>query len=528
VVVAVSLSGKERNRAFEELRKNGIYKTNQEAVKSGNTTSIMRERKILDSQAAAKTKMCGSCKGFYSKTSIWKHMKTCKGSGSGPNIAAIPVTLLSSIDDETDATFSINILPAFQEGPVGDLCRTDWMIQMFGSHQWAKNVKEDKKGPMTDMRRLAHLILHCREVLQDKGRTTEEFHGVDLFNRRKFDIINQALVNYTTEGEKSKASLKIGTSYLLKSAGDTLRAVYLIREEDDKAEEVRKFLDILANKWKSMTNKAVHQVQMRSQELSRRPVQLPLDEDIKCLKDYTLLAMDHLLSDIDKIWSTGDFNQLRTLLVCRLTMFNARRGGEAARLLLKDWFDAESDAWIDPKAAKNLSPADQLLLGDYKLTYMPGKGRKLVPVLIPEDLVPGIQKLVGLRKDISINPKNKYLFAATRGSTMHVYGNQCIAAVCAAAGVMNAERMTGAQEESRVTATKIRHRASTLYVALDVPEKDRQAFYKHMGHSAEINADVYTCPEAIREILVVGKHLGNMDNIECEGEPKQRDYKIYV
>jgi hypothetical protein len=121
---------------------------------------------------------------------------------------------------------------------------------------------------------------------------------------------------------------------------------------------------------------------------------------------------------------------------------------------------------------------------------------------------------VSLRSTVAINPVNIYLFPATRNSTWPVMGNQCIAAICVAAGIQAPDRVTAAKEGNKVTATKMRHRASTIYAGLDVPEKDRKAFYVHMGHSAEINANVYQMPSSIQEMVVVGKHLQSMDNFE--------------
>ena len=425
---------------------------------------------------------------------------------------SIPVELLSRTDNLVDDTFASYILAAFHAGPVGELCRSDWAIQTVGQHQWAKTIKDDKTGTMTAMRRLPHMVLECRKLIlcSSDTNTSEDFDCEDMFRRKNFDIVTKALHNYSKGETKCKASLQVGVSYLLRSSAETLRAVYLIREQDDRADELGKFLIILTNQWKNITNKANGEILMRSQEILRRPAQLPLEEDIMSLKEYSMTCCNKLLEN--ETWTTFDFNQLRTLLVCRLTLFNARRSGEPAKLLLKDWSDAENGAWIDPRFQRNLSPADQLLMGQYKLTYIPGKGKSLVPLLFPEDLVPGMQKLVSLRKHVGINPNNRFVFAATRGSTRPVMGNQCIAAVCLAAGVTESGRVTGANETSRVTATKVRHRASTMYAGLDVPEKDRATFYRHMGHSAQINADNYQCPQAIQEVLIVGKHLANMDN----------------
>jgi hypothetical protein len=513
VAAALKLSGKERRAAFENLRKRGIYESNQKSVRSGNVTTIMRERD--SSKPTIDAKICPSCKGFYSKGYMWRHRKTCKGTEVETSTPAIPVQLLSLTDIPVDSTFATALLAAFHQSPVGDLCRTDWVIQAIGQHQWAKNTKDDKTSSMTAMRRLAHLVLTCREVIKEGGTTNSEpFTGEDLFKRKKFPIVTKALKICTQGEHKIKASLTVGLSYLMRSSAETLRAVYLIREEDDKADEMTKYLDILKHEWAPLTNKAVADIKIRGEELLRRPIQLPLDEDIKSIKVYTFSTINALLEDPDKLWTTHDFNQLRTLLVCRLTLFNARRGGEPARLRLTSWFDAEKGSWVDPKAVERLSEGDRLLTGAYLITWIVGKGKQLVPILFPKDIVKGIRKLVSLRATVAINPINRYLFPATRNSTRPVMGNQCIAAICLAAGIQAPERVTAAKEGNKITATKMRHRASTVYAGLDVPEKDRKAFYVHMGHSAAINADIYQMPSSIQEMVIVGKHLSNMDDFD--------------
>lgn len=45
--------------------------------------------------------------------------------------------------------------------------------------------------------------------------------------------------------------------------------------------------------------------------------------------------------------------KLRNLIVCRLVLFNARRGGEPTRLFIKDWEDADSNACFLSKDAES-------------------------------------------------------------------------------------------------------------------------------------------------------------------------------
>ena len=60
-------------------------------------------------------------------------------------------------------------------------------------------------------------------------------------------------------------------------------------------------------------------------------------------------------------------------------------------------------------------------------------------------------------------------------------------------------------------STANRHRISTMFMALDVPQSERDLFYKHMGHSERMNMDTYQIPPAIQEVTIVGKTLMNFD-----------------
>ena len=64
---------------------------------------------------------------------------------------------------------------------------------------------------------------------------------------------------------------------------------------------------------------------------------------------------------------------------------------------------------------------------------------------------------------------------------------------------------------AKFTATKNCHCVSTLYAYMDLPESEIDLFYKHMGHSKEINETVYQAPPALMQVVKVGKNLAKID-----------------
>lgn len=95
--------------------------------------------------------------------------------------------------------------------------------------------------------------------------------------------------------------------------------------------------------------------------------------------------MRKLSEDEFKKWDHHDFVKMRNLIVSRLTMFNARRGGEPARITMKEWEEAANDSWVDPQLVETVKdPLEKALFKQFKLAYhQAGKSsKKLVPILI--------------------------------------------------------------------------------------------------------------------------------------------------
>jgi integrase len=504
----LALPKKEQRTAFGALRKKGIYKQNSELLKTNAPDSALISQYNRPSSSTSQTtkgkKMCGNCMSLYSSKTIWKHKQNCKQPLSSTStqlshIPSIPISVLRNCPGD-DPAFKVEVLRRFLEDEVGELCRTDFAIKTFGYHQWEKNAKGDRKPCMNEMRNLAKLVLECRLINKEK-KIVMPFTGEDLLDKKHYELITAAMKRITVhDNNEEKNSLKMKLAYELRAAATTMQAVYLMEDKKELAENCSVFMTILKVNWGGIVNKAVYRVKKRRQELLRLPQQLPDEEEIRMIKDH-ITAELCCVHDNDRTWNTYLFNRLRAQLVCRLTLFNARRGGECARMTLKDWQYAKEDKWIDKKRTEKLYEHEKVLIHKYKLTYMEGKGQVLVPVLIPNDCMRAIQKLVDMRPLMGINPDNPHLFPAGRGSIECMQGSQAVNEVCQATG-------------TKLTATTVRHRTATLYALMDLPDVEMRAFYKHMGHSQEINETVYQTPLGIMEITRVGCHLDKMDNIQ--------------
>ena len=107
---------------------------------------------------------------------MWHHKQSCNNAASSVSSSqSLPVSVLKTFPEDKVDSFTSEILAKFRGNDIGNLCREDKLINLYGHKQWAKNIKEDKKPVMSDMRRLASLILKCRCLTRNAN-----FSGEDL------------------------------------------------------------------------------------------------------------------------------------------------------------------------------------------------------------------------------------------------------------------------------------------------------------------------------------------------------------
>ena len=505
VQAAMLLPMCEQAKAFENLRKEGIFQTNVRIQAGGGTNeSLLRERK----QGASKRVLCSGCKGFYSKKQIHRHKKHCSHTSS---MTSNSVDFSGSRPTGVSKQFQEQVLDKFRDDDCGKICRKDKLVILLGQRLWMKSRKKERKVIMSDMRILGNLILAVNRL------SDSNLSGEDLLHREHYDHLVKAIEDLTvkehTMGQKSGLKLSIG--YVLKKAIKIMKGHYIQFNMLEEAEEVVRFSDRLNFDWTFLFSSAQLECEERRGVL-RKPESLPLEEDVQKLKEYAVTEMHDLIKDEYKIWDLHDFVALRNLIVCRLTMFNARRGGEPARMTVNEWREAEENQWVDPNRVQQISdPMEKALLSSTRLAYMSGKGgKRLVPVLIPHDTVEPLRKLQMERENANIHKDNPFLFPNTGGSLDHAIGWNSLKSVTLAMG-------NQLKRPNLLIADKFRHRASTLYALLDVAEHEREPFFRHMGHSAEINRNVYQCPLAVTEITKVGGFLASIDGVRSLTQSKR-------
>ena len=508
VKAAMRLPQQDRDRAFAALRKKGILKANMKLLKTEKQSSpvkLIRERR----RGSDNVLYCSKCYTFVSKQYFHRHRRLCysnETSVTAPEGIPSVFCCVTEISEE----FKKEILISLYQDEVGKICTSDKLILGFGCREFnnmqqKKDKKDEKKASLrTDMRILGRLYKRFEEICTEKKIECDS--SADMFERKNFKSLEATIIDLCARGDGgSKAGLKLSIGYLLKKVSKYIHGECLITGKEDEALQIERFLAVLNFHWKLLFGDAEYSITMRRQTQLRKPNNLPDKDEICKLREFTVSKVRELSDDAFVFMTQNEFSLLRDLVVCRLTLFNARRGGEPSRLVLSEWKDADNNEWIgDVQSVKD--PLEKHLLGRYKLAYQPGKRDKLVPLLIIDDCWKALNLLCDpdIRKQASVDENNKYVFPNTQLSPLHVTGWHAVKKCCELAGLDN-----------HVTATSVRHYVATIYASFEVPEADRKIFFNHLGHSESINLNVYQSPPAVKEVTKVGKFLDLLDKGKC-------------
>lgn len=168
-------------------------------------------------------------------------------------------------------------------------------------------------------------------------------------------------------------------------------------------------------------------------------------------------------------------------------------------MLLNQWDDAVRGVWLPEDQVENIQDkAEKYLIGQFKLAYLTGKGRKFVPVLISVDMMDAISLLVRKRQSCGISSANRFLFP-TKPAGNHCSGWHAVREVC-----------QQAQLTTKINATRNRHFVSTIYASLHMKEQDKKVYLAHMGLEAAISTNDYQT-FGFNEVKVMAPFLTRID-----------------
>ena len=446
-----------RNKLFTIIRNNGMAKTNKVECQKHSPTF---ERKRKSKAKKGKVVMCSVCKTVLLSKNMARHKRTCSDT---TKIRSIEVTTLSMDSHFTDQ-FKTNVLGTLRNDEISSLIRKDNGILLVGIFRYNKvKQRQDKsmeirRSVRNDMRRLAHLykVFKCF-----KPPCERYLNSVDMFNKENFLSLKKAIDSYVSNGDDIKAGLSHGINFLLTAAAKILEGHFLSTKKENEAFIITNFLSVYKLWSEDIFGDAYYKLNKNRLRKNRKPQALPLQADLMKIKDYCIEFIHEVYSKPFDLILTPVYVKLRNIICARLTLFNARRGGEAARMLLAEFNEANRNEWINDEDARSIDDLTKEIVNNSKIAYLMGKGSKsLVPLIIQKDLWKGMEILTNtdIRRLCGISDANPFVFAPTNSSQKsvqnHLSGWHAIDTICS-----NLELT----ERSRISATKNRHYVSSHF-----------------------------------------------------------------
>ena len=177
----------------------------------------------------------------------------------------------------------------------------------------------------------------------------------DMFMRPLLPVLRERLdvvTNNDTVSGDDRPSKKVNLHNTIKRAARILKGMYAEAMEDDKVKEMDNFMEAYNFRVPEILAEAQYKVIKKSMDKTRRPAALPDEADVTKLKDFVTCRLKKLTAET--CLSSQNYILLRSLVVSRLTLFNGRRGEEAARLLLTEWQDAKDGTWLFQHKVSNI------------------------------------------------------------------------------------------------------------------------------------------------------------------------------
>lgn len=493
VIKAKSLQKREKISAFDDLRKQGILKHNQNELKKPNPVYI-RERHN-ESNSNDQLVICSKCKGWYSKTYKARHQVHCGRNTGQVMMPVIPVKSLSLVEFGDDFKCLLNDMIIDR---VSTVAKTDRLILVIGSRTF--NSHKCKKEKISGVKRRVRALMRLLSRMYIKFQESIDISHVssDMFKVENMKHLRSAIDELTQEnGDEEKSGLKVQIQNAIKDSIKILHAHYIVEGDKSEAAALDDFCKVFTIVQHELFNSALYNIRQKRNKATRKPGNLPEENVIEELNSYLkgVTATDYI---VYKLPSTI-FIEVRDAACARLTIYNGRRGGEPARLYIYQWKEAVDGIWIRP-AARDLYK-EELESGN-RITFQEGKGNKLVPIFIPPDLVAAISFLCSdeARNALDVPDSNKYVFPSIKGSENHISGWHSLMNCCKRANL-----------EGKVNGTMNRHRVSTIIGSFGLPETEQQLVFDHFGHSGDVNKNIYQIPQAERQLATTGKYLIKID-----------------
>ncbi|KAL3854696.1 hypothetical protein ACJMK2_013954, partial [Sinanodonta woodiana] len=470
VAKALAKSGKLRAHAIEKIKHKSNYKHN---IKVINGNLIVAKRSATD-QNYDQYLPCIYSLGFFKKGDLWKHGRSRKfkcpnATGNESSMQAHSKLLLSSTVESPRCKNLSPILDSMHNDEVYGFLKNDNLILSFGKILFEKLGIRRKHNISQRMRQLARIKISLEPKCDQLS---------DIICGKLIDNVVNAtntLCNKTQNNEKvfvfEKPGLALRLGHNLIKCAQIKRGNALRNDDESGYKEASRFLELMDAEWADKIS-SIALTTLKTNKFNKNDL-LPLTSDLVKLK---------------AIFETT---------LAKVVIFNKRRGGEAAQLLLETY--AKQGFWkskANVEILNSLSSVEKKLFSRLDIVQTQGKQNKVVPTLLTQEMIEALDLLVKFRGKCGVNQRNPYIFA-TQGegyiSTWQV--------------MQIVSKASGCQQPELITSSRLRKYIATVAQVIDLSDHELQWLSSHLEHDLKTYKKYYRQQDSTLELTKVSKLL---------------------
>lgn len=513
-------NGRERNLGFLRLRNMGNFKHNIAVLESGCGALHVSKRSPTKAAIAEDYLPCMHCLAFYGRDQLWRHVMKCPFNAIGEKTgvdassngrvsccAASQLLLDGSLlqnSPHLEPEFKAAVVDKMHRDRIRTIAAGDRLIVNFGTVLLKRLGPQRAPDIQQRMRQLGRLL----HVVNSTEGLAEMLTMEKLLSGKQFDTVIEAVhrlseisVDSTGRRVYRKPSLASKLGHSLKKCAQ-LKLGLAIRQCDHVMEqEANAYLYLHNADWQDNVS-AISNVSAKLSKMNK-VLELPDRVDLDKLKQYQLSRIQQLTRDVAHVPQYSAWRELSELALSRLTLFNKRRGGEAALLLVSQYLERPNwESTCNPEIASSLKPVERELLKRMDMIQIPGKRLNAVPILLTPDVKSAMDVLLKTRTDVDIPTTNPYFFPSY---SKHGHLDPCQV-------IQKVVKLAGVQYPERITTTKLRKYVATMMQLLDLTHTELDWLSRHLGHTLNIHKSFYRQHTSAIEMGKVTRLLMQVEN----------------
>lgn len=452
---------------------------------------------------------CPNCLGWFVIEDLWKHKNSCpSGKYAVANIRkqSVAIMMVNEVDSEVGTFFE-----SFTKKDIfGLLASNDNLIRQLAKFLIQKDGLKHASNLSQKLRYMAKLLHELRTLTNQPNENLEYF-----LKPIYWPVFEKCLQSMSGFKFEMNQDTNVDKPSVCRTLGQCLRHVINIKISSDiqtmKKEEAKiakEFSFVFEHKWPSMSLNAIKSSNSKKQTAGNK---LPLISDLNILKKEITTNIDCLVRK--KKINKDQFKRLILCTLSRLLLFNARRGSEPAAMTVEQYLNGKNHKYKNQEEIDKLSDErERKLASTMLLTYVRGKRRKAVPVLISQEIKSALECIIKHRRTFSID--NDYIFSYSNNNS---YVNGWTA-------LSNCVKECGKKikEPKLITSTNIRKSLCTNVNMLDISESEMRWLGEHMGHSMDVQKRFYRQTDSTVELTKVAKLLIAADNDDIRKNANKR------